>query len=437
MLVPEVPGDQNDRSEANCLLPSLDQDDAMPTVALILPTSSYRGPDFVAAAEELGVDLVVVTDGTLPLTARRIAAEVVADCEDADKTAAAVVQFADAHLIEAVIGVDDAGVVAASIAASTLGLPHNDPEAVRATRDKLLMRRTLATAEVAQPGFTELEVGADAASAGEEVGFPLVVKPRSLSGSRGVMKVEVADELADAVHRVASINREAGRPDESLLLEEFVGGPEIAVEALLDRDGLEVLAVFDKPDPLDGPFFEETIYVSPSRHPSEALAGAVECVQKAAHALGLAFGPVHAEVRMGPDGPRLIEVAARSIGGLCGRSLRFGMLSQSLEVLLLRAALGLNRRGMGPIEAASGAMMIPIPHEGVLRAVRNREAVAEVEGVEELTITVPIGRRIRPLPDGDRYLGFIIARHSTAAEVEAALREAHAVLDIEIESESS
>ncbi len=157
-------------------------------------------------------------------------------------------------------------------------------------------------------------------------------------------------------------------------------------------------------------------------------------MERAVDALGLALGPIHAEVRLTPSGPRIIEVAARSIGGLCGRSLRFGMLEQSLEVLLLRAALGMNRRGMRPVERASGAMMIPIPGDGVLRAVRGREAVAEVDGITELTITVPVGRRIRPLPEGDRYLGFIIARGSDPDSVESALREAHGLLDIEIDA---
>jgi formate-dependent phosphoribosylglycinamide formyltransferase (GAR transformylase) len=272
----------------------------------------------------------------------------------------------------------------------------------------------------------------DGHTAAEEIGYPVVVKPISLSGSRGVIKAGDAAELDRAVERVRSIQDAAGIAGEPLLLEAFMDGPEIAVEALLGADGLEILAVFDKPDPLDGPFFEETLYVSPSRHADSVIEAATAVVAAATTALGLAFGPVHAELRLTEDGPRLIEVAARSIGGLCGRSLKFGMMNQSLEVLLLRAALGMNRRGMRPSAEASGALMIPIPSAGELVSVRRREALAEMDGVAEVTITIPVGRRLVPLPEGDRYLGFIIARGDTPEMVEATLREAHAMLEIEV-----
>jgi hypothetical protein len=239
--------------------------------------------------------------------------------------------------------------------------------------------------------------------------------------------------LPSAYRRLASIQTDAGIGGAPILVEEFLPGPEVAIEGLVSADGVEILAIFDKPDPLDGPFFEETIYVTPSRHDQTALIGVRSLVVEAVEALGLAFGPIHAEVRLTPEGPRLIEVAARSIGGLCGRSLQFGMLEQSLEVLLFRAALGMTRRGMRPVERAAGAMMIPIPGEGVLQRVRGIEAVSEVEGVTEITITVPVGRRIHPLPEGDRYLGFIIARGDAPGDVESALREAHGLLSIDLE----
>lgn len=406
----------------------------MPTIGLVLPTSSYRGPDFVAAATELGTDLVVASDASLGIASGRILDVVIVDCADPAAAAAALVERARVHPLDGVVGVDDAGVMAAALTAELLGLPHNAPSSVAATRDKLVMRRLLA-GKVPQPEFEELEVNGSAIRAAASIGFPLVIKPVSLSASRGVIRVDDESELEAAVARIRAIQEEAGVSGEHLLLEEYLVGPEIAVEGLVSTAGLEVLAVFDKPDPLNGPFFEETLYVTPSCHPEPLLDEVATLVEESADALGLAFGPIHAEVRLTPKGPRLVEVAARSIGGLCGRSLRFGMLSQSLEVLLLRAALGMNRRGMRISGRASGAMMIPIPGDGILRAVRGREAVAEVDGIEEITITVPIGRRIRPLPEGDRYLGFIIARGDDPRVVEASLREAHDLLDIEIEIE--
>jgi biotin carboxylase len=330
----------------------------MATVGLILPTSSYRGPDFVAAAHELSIDLVVVSDGSFGLTSGRILDVVESDCDDAAAKADALVEAAQRHPLDAVVGVDDAGVVAAALAAETLGLAHNSPTSVGATRNKLTMRRLLQEAGVPQPRFLSIE-DEPSPDEVEPIGFPLVVKPLSLSGSRGVIKVSEEPDLAGVMSRVRQIQSDASRSAEAVLIEEYLAGPEIAVEALLGSDGIEVLAVFDKPDPLDGPYFEETLYVSPSRHDASVLDSAIEVVEQATRALGLVFGPVHAELRLTADGPRIIEVAARSIGGLCGRSLKFGMLNQSLEVLLLRAALGMNRRGMRPVEQASGAMMNP------------------------------------------------------------------------------
>lgn len=405
----------------------------MPTVGLVLPTTSYRGPDFVDAADLLGVDLVVASDHDLALPGGRIVRVVSVDCNDPGAAATAFVSGVEDLKLDAVVGVDDAGVLVAALVADRLGLEHNSPESVAATRDKALMRRLLDGAGVAQPRFRVVDSASAVQAAAEGIGYPVVVKPVSLSGSRGVMRIDEPASLDSALDRLEAIRAGAGVDEEPILVEEFVAGPEVAVEGLLGTDGLEILAVFDKPDPLDGPFFEETIYVTPSRHPAAALAAVSTVVEQAIRALGLAFGPIHAEVRITADGPRVVEVAARSIGGLCGRSLQFGMLQQSLEVLLLRAALGMNRRGMRPVERAAGAMMIPIPEDGVLRRVAGTEAVAEVEGVTEVTITVQPGRRIRPLPEGDRYLGFIIGRGESPAEVESALREAHGLLRIEID----
>ncbi|MBI5157886.1 MAG: ATP-grasp domain-containing protein [Acidimicrobiia bacterium] len=404
----------------------------MPTVALVLPSSSYRGPDFVAAADELGVDLVIATDGSLPVASGRILAVVSVDFTDVAKAAEHIVRAGDMTPLEAVVGVDDQGVVVAALAAEALGLPHNTPSAVAATRDKAEMRRLLEAAGVpgARHGVaTSVE---EAVVVAADLGYPVVIKPRTLSASRGVIRVDDVGEVAIAFDRVAAIVAEAGE-SLPLLVEEYLPGDEVAVEGIATAGGVEILAVFDKPDPLTGPFFEETIYVTPSRHDPAVLADVERIVTAGVGAIGLAHGSVHAEVRITTDGVRLLEVAARSIGGLCSRSLRFGMLEQSLEVVLLRAALGMNRRGMGREERASGAMMLPIPRDGILREIRGQAAIDEVPGITGLQITVAPGKRIRPLPEGDRYLGFLFASAETPEEVEAALREGQALLEVVVE----
>jgi biotin carboxylase len=403
----------------------------MPTVALVLPSSSYRGPDFVAAADELGVDLVIATDGSLPVASGRILRVVPVDFADAATAAEHIVRAGDTTPLDAVVGVDDRGVVVAALAADALGLPHNTPSAVAATRDKAEMRRLLEAAGVPGARHVVVTTADEALVAAVDLGYPVVVKPRTLSASRGVIRANGPEEAAIAFERVAAIVAEAGE-SLPLLVEEYLPGDEVAVEGIATAGGVEILAVFDKPDPLDGPFFEETIYVTPSRHEPAVLEAVERIVAAGVAAIGLAHGSVHAEVRITADGVRLLEVAARSIGGLCSRSLRFGMLEQSLEVVLLRAALGMNRRGMSREQRASGAMMLPIPRDGILREVRGQAAIDEVPGITGLQITVAPGKRIRPLPEGDRYLGFLFASGETPEDVEASLREAHALLEVVI-----
>ena len=282
---------------------------------------------------------------------------------------------------------------------------------------------------MAQPDYRVVAPGQSVAAAAAQIGHPCVVKPVSRSGSQGVIRVDDGVQASAAAARVRGI---VG-PDEPVLIEGFVAGAEVAVEALLVDGVLEVLAVFDKPDPLDGPFFEETIYVTPSRQPAPILAALAATVAAAAAAVGLREGPVHAELRLRADGrPVVIEVAARSIGGLCARALRFGA-GVSLEEVILRHAVGAGLNGLRRETQASGVMMLPIRAAGMLHNVSGQAEARAVPGVVGLEVTIAAGRRVVPLPEGDRYLGFVFARGPTPAEVELALRRAEAALDVEVE----
>jgi biotin carboxylase len=393
----------------------------VPRILLLLPTSTYRAPDFVRAAAHLGVEVVVGSEQEQAMAADMGDRAVVVPLSDATAAAAVIVALDARAPIDAVVAVDDQGVLVAATAGERLGFPHNPPNAVAATRDKASMRAALATAEVPQPAF------AMATDPGKlpDLGYPCVVKPVDLSGSQGVIRADDAEEARAAATRVRAIT---GGP---LLVEEYVPGVEVAVEGILSDGDLEVLAVFDKPDPLVGPYFEETIYVTPSRLPPATLARVADLTGRACAATGLVEGPVHAELRIDGDRMWVIEVAARSIGGLCARALRFGA-GIALEELILRHALRMPLDGLVREQEASGVMMLPIPRAGVLREVRGQEAAHAVPGVTGLEITVPRGRRVRPLPEGDRYLGFLFARGATPAAVEASLRTAHAALTVEI-----
>jgi biotin carboxylase len=274
----------------------------------------------------------------------------------------------------------------------------------------------------------EHRVGADVAALAREVGLPCVVKPLSLSASQGVIRANTPAEARAAAERIRAI---LGDPGADLLVEGFVPGDEVAVEAMLVDGRLEVLAVFDKPDPLDGPYFEETIYVTPSRKPPAVLEKVHRLTAQAAGALGLTNGPVHAELRVA-ESITVLELAARSIGGLCGRSLRFG-LGVSLEEVILRHALGLPLDHLRREDLASGVMMLPIARAGTLREVRGQDEARAVPGIAGLEISIAPGRPLVPLPEGDRYLGFMFAKADTPEEVERALRTAHSRLDVVID----
>ncbi len=319
--------------------------------------------------------------------------------------------------IDAVVAVDDQGGVAAATAGARLGFPHNPPDAVAATRDKAELRARLAAAEVPQPAF---------GTTPDAVGYPCVVKPTGLAASQGVIRCDTEAEYRAAVARIASFWTG------DLIVERYVPGVEVAVEALLRGGTMTTLAIFDKPDPLVGPYFEETIYVTPSRLAAHTLATIEQLVARAATGIGLTEGPIHAEVRVDGDQCTLIEVAARTIGGLCARTLRFGA-GITLEELVLRHALGMDLGDLRRATAASGVMMVPIPRAGSLAAVRGRDHALAVPGVVDVSITIPIGAPVVPLPDGDRYLGFLFATGESPAAVEASLRAGAAALDIVIE----
>jgi biotin carboxylase len=342
-------------------------------------------------------------------------------------------QYARRRPLHAVVPVDDVTAVAGAAIAEALGLRASPVAAVSATRNKLRMRERLARAGVPSPPFAAFGVGEDPWAAARRVPYPCVLKPLVLSASRGVIRADDEGQFVTAFKRVCGILdspdvRELGEGTDRILVEGYVPGAEVALEGLLNHGELNTLALFDKPDPLEGPVFEETIYVTPSRLPGATQRAVARCTAEAAAALGLTEGPVHAELRVTPDGrPVMLEIAARSIGGLCSRTLRFGT-GMSLEEIILRHALDLPIPTLQRERRAAGVMMIPIPRAGVLEEVQGLDEARGVPLIEDVTISMHRGQDVVPLPEGSRYLGFIFARGETPAEVEAALRAAHARL---------
>ncbi len=404
-----------------------------PRVILLAGAGSYRCAAFKRAADRLGIDVIEAADIPAPLGGQW-SGELAIDYLDADRAADAVAQAARDTSASAILALDDSATLVASRASLQVGLSHNAPGASLAARDKLVMREALSRANAPTPWFIPMHLHDDLDSLGEKVSFPCVVKPTRLSGSRGVIRANDATELRNAFERVKRIlEAELASDDQPpMLIEEYLPGDEVAVEGIMTAGALTVLAIFDKPDPLVGPFFEETIYVTPSRHSPQLQERIHFRTAEAAAALGIEQGPVHAELRLNDNDAWVIEIAGRSIGGLCSTILEFGS-GQSLEELILRNAIGETMTGAKLRGAAAGVMMIPIPRSGVLKQI---DGIAEAESVPRVTgieITARLNAPITALPEGAAYLGFIFARGDTPAEVEAALRTAHERLAIRIE----
>ncbi len=404
----------------------------MQRVLLLLPAAGYRNEDFLAAAQGLGVEVVTAADYCRRLAPLMGMSPILSLPFDRPEIAARQALASLGRRVDAVLAVDDHGLELAALLREALGLPGNPPQAVRATRDKLAFRQLLRAQGFNCPNFRAATSDADALALAPS--YPVVVKARRLSGSRGVVRADDASGLVRAVAQVRRIQAAADRDAAQLglIVEDFIPGAEYALEGLLENGALRVLALFDKPDPLDGPYFEETIYVTPSRLPAGTQAAIAAEVQRACALAGLASGPVHAEVRVNERGIWLLEVAARSIGGLCGRMLRH-RLGMPLEELILRQALGMPVPA-GSNDEAAGVMMIPVPMSGIFHGADGLQAARAVSGISDVSITALPGQIVAPPPEGSGYLGFIFSRASSPQAAEAALRAAHARLAIDIQT---
>ena len=403
----------------------------MSRILLLLTAHTYRADAFLAAGKRLGIEIATAVN--MPKTlAAQYGVTLGLDYDDVETAVATIIDYAQKHPLNAILAVDDSGTLLAAKAADALHLPHNDPAAALAARDKLIMRTMLQAGGVRVPQFHHFTLADDPAHIAKRVTFPCVVKPLTLSGSRGVIRANDGEELTAAIARLRRVLLKLSpEPAQPFLVEDYIPGVEVALEGMLDNGRLHLLALFDKPDPLVGPFFEETIYVTPSRLPEAVQQDILETTAQSAQALGLRTGPVHAELRVNEAGAWLVEVAGRSIGGLCSQTLRFGV-DASLEELILRQAAGLGLGDTQRQSSASGVMMIPIPEGGLLRGFSGVDEAQAVELIESVEITAPLNNTVTPLPEGESYLGFIFARGETAEDVEAALRTAHEKLHFEI-----
>ena len=400
-------------------------------IVLLANPNTYRGQSYAQAAERLGLHVLWAID--IP---DKLASEwnmsLSVDFSDHDESVRTIVDLADEKQVVSVLAIDDSATLIAAEVCSLLGLPHNSRAAAMAARDKLVMRQHLQAGRVLCPQFMSFHHNENPEDISIHIGYPCILKPLLLNGSRGVIRANNPTEFKTAWHRVRNIIINA--VGTRILVEDYIPGQEVAVEALGSDTGIKILAIFDKPDPLEGPFFEETIYVTPSLLPQEDQLEIESTLISSAKALGLRLGPIHAEFRLNEHGVWPIEIAGRTIGGLCSNILSFGS-GRSLEELVLLQTSGSNIDKFTIDDRSKGVMMIPIPKSGILRKINGIKQAESIDGIDKIEITAKLNYPIYPLPEGDGYLGFIFAYCQSPYEVVEALRTSHALLQFHIESE--
>ena len=398
----------------------------------------YQTRAFAEVAKALGVDVVFASDRCHQLEDPWADGAIPIRFDEPEGSARHIVKQSLVRPIDGLIALGDRPTTTAAFVARALGKPYNSPEATEICRSKLRQREVLRDAGLPVPGFFSFKLDKRVDKILPRVQFPCVVKPLRLAASQGVIRANNAEEFQSAVGRIQKLLespevRTEREPDlYRLLVERYIPGAEVSVEGLITRGKLRILAIFDKPDPLEGPYFEETIYITPSRLPDDVYESVISCAEKTVAALGLTHGPLHAEFRLNDDGPWVLEAAPRPIGGLCSRAIRFGDARMSLEELLIRHALGMPGTDAYREEEASGVMMIPVPKSGVLDKVEGEDQARATPGIEDVQITARLHDFIDAWPEGSSYLGFIFARGKEPAEVEAALRVAHSRLKFEL-----
>jgi formate-dependent phosphoribosylglycinamide formyltransferase (GAR transformylase) len=405
----------------------------MPRILLVAATTGYQTRSFANAARGRGIDAILATDRCHVLEDPWRDRAIPIRFEEPERAA----ETLSAMVFDGIVAVADRPTLVAALTAEMLGLPFHPPKAVAACRDKHRMRELFAAAGLAVPRNFRVALGTDPREISRKCPFPCVLKPLGLSASKGVIRANNPAEFVAAFERIRRILEQPEiqqfqeELNQAIQVEEYIEGREFALEGLMTRGELEVLAIFDKPDPLEGPFFEETIYVTPSRESAATQHAIVTAARDAVRALGLYHGPIHAEMRVNAAGVHMLEIAARPIGGLCARALRFEG-SLTLEELVILHAIGEMPESLVATPTASGVMMIPVPGAGVYESVSGVESALGTAGIDDVVITVKQGQKLVPLPEGASYAGFLFASGADPATVEDALRQAHSRLKFRI-----
>ena len=396
-------------------------------VLLIAPSGSYRIAPYLGAAKSLGMKILVVSNSQHSLVPE-VAAGITVDFENIDDAIEIILAAIQTLSIRCVFATDDSCVEISSHIAQILKLPHNKPEAAALTHRKDLARKALKAGGCNTPEFQVISLDMVEKFA-SPIDYPVVIKPLALSASRGVIRADNDEQMISACSRIEGILASAGQSGyirDHILVESYLDGAEFAVEGFIIQGEFHLLTIFDKPEPLTGPFFEETYYLTPTQLDCRQQTELVNEVRQCCKAYGLEQGPVHAEARITKSGIVLLELAARTIGGQCGQLIEFS-LQQKLEEIVIQGMCGIKPELPNNPQAA-GVMMIPVTNSGILKRVEGLTNALEIPYIEDIEIHIREGYELIPLPEGSSYLGFIFAKAPKYHEVYQSLKSAYECL---------
>jgi biotin carboxylase len=393
-------------------------------VLLVAPSGSYRIVPYLNAVQSLGINILVVSNSEHSLVPE-VAAGITVDFSNLPQARKTILGAIAKLNILCVLATDDSCVTLCSQIAGVLKLPHNSTAASELTHRKDLARQALRKSGCNTPEFQVIKLDPSPENL-INIEYPVVVKPLSMSGSRGVIRANSDKELIEACRRIDSIlenAKQTGYVREHLLVESYLDGAEFAIEGFMINGKFHLLTIFDKPEPLTGPFFEETYYITPSQLDKNEQRGLIDEIIKCCEAYGLTHGPLHAEARITNNGVVLLELAARTIGGQCGQLIEFS-LKQKLEELVIQGMCGQLPETPGSSEAA-GVLMIPVTSSGILRRIEGLTAALQVKHIKDIEIHIREGYELVPLPEGSSYLGFIFAQAPDYTQTYEALKIAY------------
>ena len=394
---------------------------------LVSHHNSYRIAPYIKAALNLGLEVTIASQGKHSLVTE-VANGLHIDFDDVNAAHKEILKENQKRPFTGILGSDDQTVELAAYAAKTLKLPHNPPRAALYSHRKDLARAQLSLTGCPVPIHCLLDLNLPVKNQMAGLPWPCVIKPLNMSASRGVIRTNNKDEFITACERLRPIIADSQEEFEQrhLLIEDYIDGIEIAYEGFLQNGELETITIFDKPDPLTGPYFAETIYVTPTALSDELQLSIKKVIQKACLAYGLRSGAIHAECRIDSENRIwILEVASRTIGGDCARVLDNE--NFSIEELAILLAIG---QPVTPYiaEQARGVMMIPIRQKGLLKRVEGLLQASKIKHIDKIDIIIGEGHELIPLPEGNQYLGYIFASAESTEQVTAAIREAYALL---------